>query len=180
MSTLIKSWWILALRGAISVLFGLVMVAWPSVPLSTLVQLFGLYALADGVACAAFGVAAQENRATFFVAGGLVGVAAGLLALINPGFDSVSFYVLIGAWAVTTGVAELTTASRLLELMPSVHGLVAGGALSLAFGALCIMVRAASVGVLAASIAVYAVLAGAACIAAATRIHRALPPTAAV
>ncbi len=178
MSTLAKSWWILALRGAVSVLFGLIVIAWPSVPLRTLTVLFGLYAVTDGITCAGFGIASEENRTAVFVAGGVVGLVAGLLMLTYPGLNSVSFYVLIGAWAIMTGVAELMTASRLSDLLPNVHGLIAGGALSIAFGALLIMVRSAQVQVLAGSIAAYAVLGGVAAIAAAMRIHRAPPSTA--
>ena len=47
--TLARNWWALALRGLVAVLFGLLTFFVPAITLMTLVLLFGVYALLDGL-----------------------------------------------------------------------------------------------------------------------------------
>ena len=49
MMSLTKNWWLVVLRGALAVLFGLTAFLWPGLTLLLLIILFGVYALADGV-----------------------------------------------------------------------------------------------------------------------------------
>ena len=44
---LARYWWLLVLRGAVAVLFGLVALFWPGATLLALVALFGAYSLTD-------------------------------------------------------------------------------------------------------------------------------------
>jgi uncharacterized membrane protein HdeD (DUF308 family) len=44
-----RYWWVLLLRGLLAILFGILAFAWPGVTLASLVLLFGVYALVDGV-----------------------------------------------------------------------------------------------------------------------------------
>jgi len=46
---LLQSWWMLALRGAIALLFGFLALVWPGLTLLWLVTLFAAYALLGGV-----------------------------------------------------------------------------------------------------------------------------------
>jgi uncharacterized membrane protein HdeD (DUF308 family) len=47
---LLRTWWVLALRGAIALLFGVLALVWPGLTLLWLVALFAAYALLGGVA----------------------------------------------------------------------------------------------------------------------------------
>ena len=44
-----SKWWVLLLRGILAVLFGIAAFALPGLTLVTLVLLYGVYALADGL-----------------------------------------------------------------------------------------------------------------------------------
>src|SRR5437868_186694 len=44
-----RHWWVLALRGAFAILFGVIAWIWPDITVWALVILFGAYALVDGV-----------------------------------------------------------------------------------------------------------------------------------
>jgi uncharacterized membrane protein HdeD (DUF308 family) len=48
LSTLAATWRVLALRGLAALIFGLVILFWPSLILAVLSLLFGVYALVDG------------------------------------------------------------------------------------------------------------------------------------
>jgi uncharacterized membrane protein HdeD (DUF308 family) len=45
---LIRNWWMLVIRGLAAIVFGLMALIWPGIPLIVLVVLFGAYALVDG------------------------------------------------------------------------------------------------------------------------------------
>jgi uncharacterized membrane protein HdeD (DUF308 family) len=49
LDTLARTWWAIALRGLVAVLFGVAAFIWPGLTLTVLVILWGAYALVDGV-----------------------------------------------------------------------------------------------------------------------------------
>jgi uncharacterized membrane protein HdeD (DUF308 family) len=46
---LAENWWLLLLRGVAAIAFGLLAFSWPDLTLLTLIFLWGLYAIADGI-----------------------------------------------------------------------------------------------------------------------------------
>lgn len=158
-------------RGMASVLFGVLTVLRPSTSIAAIVFVYGLYALADGALLLGFGFRHEGRKAPYIVRG-LVSVAGGLLAFRFPGLAALSFYVLIGAWAVTAGVAELAIATMIRkEFGTSVSALVVAGILSLLCGAALFALPMAGVIALVGLIAAYAILNGIALIAFGVRIH---------
>ncbi len=136
-TALIHSWWALALRGVAAVLFGLAAFLLPGITLAVLIALFGAYALIDGVLGIVVGVRAAQHRERYASAlwRGLTGIGAGLVAFIAPAITAVVLTLLIGIWAVITGVLEIFAAVRLHRA----HGewlLGLNGALSVLFGLL--------------------------------------------
>ena len=64
-----RNWWVLLIRGICAILFGLMAFAWPGITLWALIVLWGAYALADGIAAIALGVAGKaEGRPWWSVA----------------------------------------------------------------------------------------------------------------
>lgn len=135
---LVRRWWIVAARGVVGVLFGIAAFIAPERTLATLVSLFGLFALADGVFTAGAGLAV--NWLSLFLEG-IVGGAVGFLTLFFPASAQLWFGILIAAWAFTTGALEVAGAIGLRQVVRGsmVRGewlLGLTGALSLLLGVL--------------------------------------------
>lgn len=134
---LVRRWWIVASRGAVSVLFGLAAFIAPDQTLAWLLKLFGLFALADGLFTMGAGLAV--NWLSLFLEG-FVGISVGLVTLFAPqNFVEYWLVVNIAAYAVVTGGIELLGALRLKERARGtmVQGdwlLGLNGAFSLLFG----------------------------------------------
>lgn len=113
-ATLVRNWWMMAIRGGLAIGFGLVLLLWSGVTLSSVVLLFGVYAILDGAWTVGAGVRASARvfDAWPVVLEGAVSVALGLLALIWPFVPRPFLYDLAG-WGLITGALELVAAVRL-------------------------------------------------------------------
>ena len=57
-----RAWWMLALRGAAGILFGLLALFWPGLTLLILVAMFAAYALIGGVAAVSAAIGHRSIR----------------------------------------------------------------------------------------------------------------------
>ena len=96
-------------RGALAVLFGLVVLFWPRLELNVLVGLFGVYLCVDGLGT----LAAVFSRSTAgplewwpVALEGAVGVVVGATALVFPLVPH-RLIEIIAIWALVTGVLEI-------------------------------------------------------------------------
>ncbi len=62
MIVLARNWWLLALRGVIAIIFGLLTLVNPAASLAVLVLLFGAYALVDGIFAIVAGATAPTGN----------------------------------------------------------------------------------------------------------------------
>ena len=136
-AVLARNWWAVAARGVFAILFGLAAFLLPVATLGTLVLLFAVYMLVDGVFAIVAGVraAAHHERWGLLILEGVVNLLAGAAALLLPGLTVLLVVTVLGIWAVVSGVTMLVSAFRL----HSGHGrglLVLSGLVSLIWGAL--------------------------------------------
>jgi uncharacterized membrane protein HdeD (DUF308 family) len=162
MKQLTRNWWALVLRGVFSVLFGLVIIAWPGIALQTLVLFFGAYMLVDGIFAIVSAVSHRlANRHWWFtLLEGLLGIIAGILTFVYPGITALTLLYIIAVWAILTGVLELMAAIRLREQIDNEWFLALAGIVSLLFGALIIARPGAGVLAVLGIIAGYAIVFG--------------------
>jgi uncharacterized membrane protein HdeD (DUF308 family) len=139
------NWWLVALRGLVAVLFGVLALVWPGVTMITLVWLFGAFALVNGILSLIFAAKAPRGypRMGSLILGGLLGILAGLLAFVMPAITGLGLLLLIAAWAIVTGIMELIAAIRLRKIITNEWLLVLTGVLSIVFGVLLILMPAA-------------------------------------
>ena len=152
----------LVLRTVLAVAFGLVALFWPDLTLLALTIAFGVYAILDGVATVVDAVRRRRRpRWWLGLLGGLASVAAGVIALIWPGITAVALAIVVGIWAVVTGLTELATAFRLRHAGGRIWLLALAGALSVAAGALILVWPHAGAIGLAMMVGVFALVYGA-------------------
>ena len=133
--TLARNWWALALRGLMAVLFGLLTFFLPGITLGTLVLLFGVYALADGIFnVIAFFPVLSHHWALLIE--GLVGIVAGILTFAWPAITAIVLLYVIAFWAIFTGVFEVIAGIRLRNVITDDWLLLWVGVLSFLFGML--------------------------------------------
>lgn len=134
-TTLPGNWWALALRGAAAILFGLLAIFLPGLTLAVLVVLFGVYAVIDGVfAVAACARSPRGRRRTLLLAEGIIGVFAGLLALLWPGLSAVLLLYIVAVWAILGGLLRITTAIILRREIENGWAMISSGALLVLLG----------------------------------------------
>src|SRR5882762_3913702 len=156
------NWWLLALRGLIAVLFGVLAFIWPGVTLITLVWLFGALALVNGILSLVLAAKTPKGypKVGSLILGGLLGILAGLLAFVMPGITALGLLILIAAWAIVTGVMDLVAAVRLRKIITNEWLLVLAGIASVAFGIILLLQPAAGALALVWLIAAWAVVFG--------------------
>jgi uncharacterized membrane protein HdeD (DUF308 family) len=135
---LARNWWIIGLRGAAAIIFGILMLLMPGVGLMALVLLFGSYAIIEGVLNVIASVRGRRNEERWWalLLEGLVSIAAGLIAFFMPGLTALALVYVIAAWAVVTGVLEIVAAVRLRHEITGEWWLALSGVASIAFGVL--------------------------------------------
>jgi uncharacterized membrane protein HdeD (DUF308 family) len=168
-----RAWPLLAVRGVVAVIFGLVALIWPGITALALAILFGVYALIDGVSMLveAFRHADRPHRGAR-VAGGVLGVAVGVVAIVWPGITVVVLAILFGAWAVVTGVAEIAAAIRFRRQIRGEFLIGLAGLLSIIAGLIILAWPAIGVVTIAIIVGIYAIVAGIALIALAVQMRR--------
>ncbi len=114
-------WWTFAVRGFVSLLFGLFVLSWPGLSLDLLVVTFGLFALLQGILSLMPGLSKLAERIYFLLLEGVVGIMAGIFTFMGPGIGSmlwpeiatVTLIFFIVFWSVLIGMGEVIGSLRL-------------------------------------------------------------------
>ncbi|MGE0628912.1 MAG: HdeD family acid-resistance protein [Hyphomicrobiaceae bacterium] len=137
---LAENWWLILLRGICAIVFGVLTLLWPGLPLVTLILFFGAFAFVDGV-LAIIAAIRGDNPAPRWWLGivGLLGIAAGALTFLWPGLTGLVLLFFIAGWAIAGGVMQIIGAIRLRNEIPDEWWLIGSGVLSVVFGILVLM-----------------------------------------
>lgn len=169
-----RGWWIFLLRGVAAIVFGVMAIAWPALTLASLVLLFGVYMLVDGVIGLIEVIRRRDslNRVWLLVLDSVLGIAVGLVTLLWPGVTALVLLVFIALWAIAGGILRILVAVRIRHEIRGEWFLIAGGLLSVLFGGLLIAMPGAGLVTLAWLIGLYALAFGALFVALALRLRR--------
>jgi uncharacterized membrane protein HdeD (DUF308 family) len=158
-----RAWWMLTLRGAAGVLFGLLALLWPGLTLLLLVGMFAAYALIGGVAAVSAAIRHRSIRTDWWIPLllGLCTIAAGLIALVAPGVTALVLIAVMGANAIVTGVLDVITGVRLKRRGRTEWLLFVIGIVSVLFGIFVLLFPGAGALALVWIISTYAFVTGA-------------------
>lgn len=135
-----RRWWLIALRGLAGILFGIICFANPLLAGASLILLFAVYSIVDGLfgLAAAFGQARQGERWVWLAVEAVASLVIGILMLTMQGFALAFLFLFITVKSLAGGIL-LTLAAFKLD---GAHGrglLLGAGLVSVAFGILLIL-----------------------------------------
>jgi uncharacterized membrane protein HdeD (DUF308 family) len=134
-----RRWWAVLLRGLIAIAFAVLAFTWPGVTLATLVLLFGIYALVDGISSLVAAVAGRHGEDRWLLAlEGFIGIWAGVLTLRAPGLTATLLVFFISIWAMATGFLRIVDAIRLRKQISGELWMALSGILSILFALMLI------------------------------------------
>ena len=111
-----RVWRLLALRGAVAIIFGFVLLVWPDIGLATMTAVVGAFAIASGfvsgVAAYALPGTATEHR-VWLALNSLIGLGFGVAMLVWPDLSATALLYAIAIWAIAAGVIEVVAAFAL-------------------------------------------------------------------
>lgn len=144
-----RKWWVLLLRGLAAIALGVLVLWWPGVTLLTLVILWGVFALLDGLSGIMLGLRGEADGTMWWTMMllGVVGVGAAITAFIWPGMTAVILLWIIAWTAILRGVFEIAAAIRLRKHIDNEWLLAISGLVSVIAG--CLVLRNPAAGALA-------------------------------
>ncbi len=132
--TLSRSWWVTVLRGVLAI--GLGIFAWgrPDLFWGSLVLVIGVYLVVDGLFTIGAAIQGTTSDRWLHLLEGVAGVGLGAVVFAYPDLAGTAIVIVVGVWAVVTGILEILSAYRLRKEIDDEWFLGIGGALSVGLG----------------------------------------------
>ena len=169
---LARHWWLLLLRGLLSIAFGILAFAWPGLTLASLVLLFGAFAFADGVFALVAALRGGHRPWWLLLLEGVVGIGVGIVTIVSPGITALALLFYIAFWAIAQGVLEIAGAVALRKEIEHEWLLGLSGLASVAFGILVMVYPTSGAFAIGVLVGAYAILFGIMFIALALRLRK--------
>jgi uncharacterized membrane protein HdeD (DUF308 family) len=163
--------WLFVLQGVLAIALGIATFVVPQPTLAAFIAVFAAYAIVSGALSIGAGLSVPNGPSWALVLGGVAGIAVGVLTFAQPDATAVAVVLLVGIYAIATGVAQVGAAFT-LGGFTNTWLLGLSGVVSVAFGVLLVM--APTDGVLAVLwlIGIYVIYFGIMSVAAGLGLHR--------
>ncbi|MEV0595101.1 HdeD family acid-resistance protein [Nonomuraea cavernae] len=175
MEQIARTWWLVLIRGIAAIIFGILALVWPGLTVLVLVIFFGAYAIVNGLFLLFAGSEPDAGSRAWLIISGILGIVAGVVALVWPGITSLALLYLVAIWAILAGVAEIVAGVRLRETTVNEWILIVGGVLLVIFGLVLLIWPGAGLLTLVWLVGLFAILYGIAVMALAFRIKKIAP-----
>jgi len=136
LSILLRSWWVLILRGLFAIMFGLIAIAWPDITVFVIVTIMGAFLMLDGLIEIWVGFLGRGRDDDWWTdaALGVLAVIAGIAVIAWPDITARGLMIFIGAVMAVYGATMTYQAIRLRADIANEWVLIANGVLSLVLG----------------------------------------------
>lgn len=119
------AWWVFALRGVASILFGLLAFLAPGAGLAVILAFLAAWMAVDGVATIYQAVKGPpERHGLWFWVDGIVSLIAAAALLLAPGASALILVLIAGIWSIATGIFRLVLAFQLKSVLLGLLGAV--------------------------------------------------------
>lgn len=141
LASITRNWWMVLVRGLCAVVFGILAFAWPGITLASLIIVYGVYVIVDGMTAIVVGIAGGADGAPWWqmILVGFASLIAGLVTFLWPGITALVLLAIIAAWSIIRGITEIVVAIQLRALVENEWMLILSGVCSVIFGVLLIV-----------------------------------------
>ncbi len=139
LNALSRNWWATVLRGLLAIGVGILAWTRPEIFWASLVLVFGVYAVVDGVFAIVATITGETRDRASHLLEGVLGIVVGVIVFLYPDQAGRAIVLVIGIWAVATGVVEMVSAVRLRQEIADEWLLGLGGLLSVILGVILIV-----------------------------------------
>ena len=127
-------WWIVLILGALSIVAGVLAVAYPDITLLVLGLVLGIYLVIAGSTWIALGTTEpllSSGGRVLRIVVGFLGILAGLICLVRPGAGVLTLLIALSFWFIVVGVSDLSRAiesheDRVISIILGVISIAAG------------------------------------------------------
>ncbi|MDQ3613162.1 MAG: DUF308 domain-containing protein, partial [Chloroflexota bacterium] len=114
---LLRSWWVLVIRGLFAILFGVITLLWPDITVFALVTIFGAFVMLDGLIEIWVGFANRGREQHWWSDAllGVVSVIIGVIAIGWSGITAIAAMYVIASWMIVLGGLMLYQGIRLRD-----------------------------------------------------------------
>ena len=110
-----RLWWLTLLRGAFSVVLGLVAIFAPGLTVQAFFVVFGIFSISDGLVGLITGLVLRGTRWGWTVFQGVAGLAIGLVAVLWPNVAAAVVVIVLAFWALAIGLFQIALAWQLRD-----------------------------------------------------------------
>ena len=128
-----SKWWLVGLLGALSIVAGVLALAYPDITLLVLGLIVGINLILIGAAWIALATTERhsEGGRTLRMIVGVLAVLAGLICLVRPGAGVLALLLALSFWFIIVGISDLARAlegheQRVIAGVLGVIGIAAG------------------------------------------------------
>ncbi len=134
--TLQKRWWLIAVRGVLAILFGILALASPYIVIFSLITFFAFFAILSGFFILTLAFLGETGNRGLRILEGLIFLGAGIVVILNPVSALGGIMIFIAAWAILSGFIHIISAVKLRKVIANEWLLIFNGIISIIFGIL--------------------------------------------
>ena len=136
LETLQKNWWLIAVRGVLAIIFGILALASPYIVIFSLITFFAFFAILSGFFILTLAFLGETDNKGLRIIEGLIFLGAGILVLFNPVSALGGIMIFIAAWAILSGIIHIIGAVKMRKLITNEWLMILNGIVSIIFGIL--------------------------------------------
>lgn len=136
LETLQKNWWLIAVRGVLAIIFGILALASPYIVIFSLITFFAFFAILSGFFILTLAFLGETDNKGLRIIEGLIFLGAGILVLFNPVSALGGIMIFIAAWAILSGLIHIIGAIKMRKVITNEWLMILNGIVSIIFGIL--------------------------------------------